>query len=160
MRATDHDHKGHGRGAPLGRVTLAHDERTLRRKLLTLEDGTDVLVDLPQTVKLEDGDVLVLEDGRHVDVAAAPEALLEIRARDTEHLMALCWHLGNRHLPCQIDYAGARLLIGRDHVIAAMLEGLGATLAEIEAPFSPLRGAYHEAGGHGHHHDHGHDHHH
>ena len=69
-------------------------------------------------------------------------------AADPSALARLAWHLGNRHLPVAID--GARLLIRDDHVIAAMLEGLGAHLRHIEAPFSPERGAYHAA----HHHDH------
>jgi urease accessory protein len=46
-----------------------------------------------------------------------------------------------------------RLLIGRDHVIKDMLEGLGANVVEISAPFSPLRGAYWgQEHGHAHHH--------
>ncbi|MGL4240831.1 MAG: urease accessory protein UreE, partial [Beijerinckiaceae bacterium] len=71
-------------------------------------------------------------------------------------------HLGNRHLECEIS--AKRIRIRRDHVIAEMLRGLGAKIVDIEAPFHPEGGAYHQ-GGHGHHghnhgHDHGHDHHH
>lgn len=140
----------------LAHVVLAHDERHLRRRLLTLEDGGEVLVDLPAAIVLEDGDALVLEDGSLILVAAAPEPLYEVTARDANHLAKLCWHLGNRHLPAQIEES--RILIGRDHVIRDMLLGLGATVEEIAAPFSPERGAYH---GHGHSHDHhGHHHHH
>jgi urease accessory protein len=40
-----------------------------------------------------------------------------------------------------------RILIRRDHVIAHMLEHLGARVAEVEAPFDPEGGAY---DGHGH----------
>ncbi len=42
---------------------------------------------------------------------------------------------------------GDRLRMRRDHVLEAMLLGLGARLTPIEAPFEPERGAY--AHGHG-----------
>lgn len=158
MRAVAHDHKGHSRGIPFDMAVLAHDERALRRRLVTLAGGGEVLVDLPQTVALESGDVLVLEDGRLVEVVAAEEELYEITGRDIAHLLEMCWHIGNRHLPCQIvaeDGLPRRLLIGRDPVIGDMLKGLGATVRMVAAPFSPLRGAY---GGDGHHHHHGHGH--
>ena len=132
---------------------LAHDERHLRRKVLELSKGKKVLVDLAEPVALEQGDVLVLEDGRRAGIVAAAEDVYEISARDQLHLAELCWHIGNRHLAAQIE--PARILILRDHVIKAMLEGLGATVAEITEPFVPVRGAY---SGHGH--SHGHDDHH
>jgi urease accessory protein len=134
---------------PFDIVVLAHDERHLRRKLLTLQHGDQLLVDLPEPVMLAHGDRLVLDDGRHAEVIAAEEALLEVRAGDSEALITLAWHIGNRHLPAQIE--AGRILIGRDHVIEAMLLGLGASVREVSEPFQPVRGAYH---GHGHHHDH------
>lgn len=159
MRATAIEPKGQWQGSIAGRAVLAHDQRALRRKLITLDNGLDVLVDLAQTVALETGDALRLEDGRLAEIVAANEALYAITGRSVAHLVELCWHIGNRHLPCQIESRSGvpqRLLIGRDHVIRVMLEGLGATVTEISAPFSPLRGAYsgHEHG-HGHHHHHG-----
>jgi|TARA_R100000687_G_scaffold59357_2_gene47887 urease accessory protein len=157
MRATGVETKGKWQGALAGRVELAHDQRALRRKLVTLDNGLDVLVDLPQTVALETGDALKLEDGRFAEIVAAKEPLYAITGNSTTHLSQLCWHIGNRHLPCQIEAKSGvpqRLLIGRDHVIKDMLEGLGAKVAEINAPFSPLRGAYwgHENGNPHHHH--------
>lgn len=137
---------------PFDLAVLAHDERHLRRKLLTLVHGDEVLVDLPSAVRLESGDCLVLEDGRLVDIQAAEEKLYEVRGRDPVHLMQLCWHIGNRHLPAQILpewEGGLRIVIQRDHVIKAMLEGLGATVIEISEPFSPEPGAY-AHGDHGH----------
>jgi urease accessory protein len=99
---------------------------------------------------LEHGDLLVLEgDAGYVEIVAADEPLLEIKARDRLHQIELGWHLGNRHLAAQIE--DDRILIERDHVIKAMLEGLGATVTEVTEPFSPLRGAYHSHGGHDHH---------
>lgn len=141
-----------GSSASAGIATLPHDERHLRRKVLELAGGNKVFVDLAEPVVLVDGDFLLLDDGRHVEIRAAEEEVYAVTARDAVHLSELAWHIGNRHLPAQIE--AARIVILRDHVIKAMLEGLGAIVNEIAAPFSPLRGAY---SGHGH--AHGHDHH-
>ena len=138
-------------------VVLTHDERHLRRKLLHMAHDDVVMLDLKEPVVLENGDLLALEGGGFVEVIAAEEPLLEIRARDTIHQMELAWHLGNRHLAAQIEEK--RILIERDHVIKAMLEGLGASVSEITEPFQPVHGAYHSHGSHGGH-GHGHDHHH
>ncbi|MYZ49789.1 urease accessory protein UreE [Propylenella binzhouense] len=148
--------------APADRVTLSYDDRHRRRIAMRGDGGLAFLLDLPEALSLRDGDGLVLEDGRIVAVRAKPEALLEIRARDAHHLARLAWHIGNRHVPAAIG--AGRILIRPDHVIAEMLEGLGAELAAAEAPFDPEGGAYaearHEAGGHaGHRHGAG-DHHH
>ena len=136
-------------------IVLTHDERHLRRKVLTLQHGDRVLVDLASPAALGDRDRLVLEDGRHVEIIAAHEDLLEVRAADPRALTVLAWHIGNRHLPAQIE--PDRILIARDHVIADMLAGLGAAVAEVSEPFTPERGAY-SGQGHSHSHSHGHSH--
>lgn len=145
---------------PIDTVSLPHDLRHLRRKLLHLSNGDMVMLDLKEAVLFHHGDRLVLENGDTVEVQAAPEKLFEVKARDTLHLIELAWHLGNRHLSAQIEEG--RILILRDHVIRAMLEGLGARVSDVEEPFQPARGAYHSHGSHvshgGHAHDHGHSH--
>jgi urease accessory protein len=128
-----------GTTAPSGHAVLAHDERHLRRRAIELSDGGKVLVDLPEPVALNDGDRLVLEDGRHIEIVAAPEDVYDIRARDAVHMAELAWHIGNRHLAAGIE--AGRIIILRDHVIKAMLEGLGATVTETSEPFKPVRGA-------------------
>lgn len=143
-----------GTTLPSGRAILAHDERHLRRRAIELADGSKVLVDLPEPVALNDGDRLVLEDGGHIVIIAAPEEVYDIRARDGIHLAELAWHIGNRHLAASIE--AGRILILRDHVIKAMLEGLGATVTDVSEPFKPVRGAY--SGGHDHGHAHAHSH--
>lgn len=144
-----------GAATPFDKAVLPHDERHLRRRAIETAGGDKVLVDLPEPMALGNGDRLVLEDGRQLEIVAAPEEVYDIRARDAVHLTELAWHIGNRHLAAAIE--ADRILILRDHVIKAMLEGLGATVREVSQPFSPVRGAY---SGHGHDHDHyGHDHH-
>jgi urease accessory protein len=152
LRAADLE-PADSRPLPFDVAVLAHDERHLRRRVLALAHGDKVLVDLPDPVSLDHGDVLVLDDGRRAEIIAAEEDVYDIRAAGPVHLSQLAWHIGNRHLAAQIE--AERILILRDHVIRDMLEGLGATVTEVSEPFQPVRGAY---SGHGHSHDHGHHH--
>jgi len=126
---------------PFDVVVLDADQRHIRRKRITLANGEDILVDFEKPVHLEQGDRLVLEDGRVAEVVAAPEDLMEVMARDAGHLVELAWHIGNRHLAAQI--AAERILLRRDRIIRAMLEQLGATVRDVTEPFSPEHGAYH-----------------
>ena len=128
---------------PADTVVLDFDDRHRRRMTMTGTRGLAFLLDLEKAVALRGGDALVLEDGRLIEVVAAPEPLAEVRCKDPAHLVRVAWHLGNRHLPTQIMAKGLR--IRRDHVIEAMVTGLGARVIEIEAPFDPEGGAYAEA---------------
>jgi urease accessory protein len=132
-----------------GALTLDFDARHRRRIRLTTDQGEDVLLDLPKSVAMADGDGLQLEDRRWLKVQAAAESIVEVRHEDPEQLMRLAWHLGNRHLPTEIRSQVLR--IRPDHVIEDMLQGFGADLAKVQSPFQPEGGAY---GGHGRHHNH------
>lgn len=142
---TYHNH-GH-QPKPAGRVVLDYEGRFLRRKVLQLEDGRALLVDLAQTTSLNHGGVLVLDNGDEIAVIAAVEPLLEVTADD---LVRVAWHIGNRHTPCQIETT--RLVIQRDHVIRDMLDKIGAQTRDITEAFTPEGGAY----GHGRTHSHAH----
>jgi urease accessory protein len=154
---------GRWAGAPADTVVLDFDERYRRRVVMTSVGGLAFLLDLTEAAMLRGGDALSLEDGRIVEVVAAPEPLAEIRVADGPALARLAWHLGNRHLATEIRSKALR--IRRDPVIAAMAKGLGARVVELEAPFNPEGGAYvqpeNDAAGrrdHEHHHDDGHAH--
>jgi urease accessory protein len=134
--------------AEIDRVLVDFDRRHRRRILLRTEQGREVLLDLPQAVRLRDGDGLAVNGRRVVRVCAKPEPLLEIHAHDEGELVRIAWHLGNRHLLVQL--LGDRIRIRADHVIREMVEVLGGHVDVIEAPFDPEPGAY--AGGHHHHH--------
>jgi urease accessory protein len=169
LRATSVKAKGSWSGDVADTIVLDFDERHRRRVAMQGVQGMEFLLDLPEAVMLRGGDALALEDGRLIEVVAAPEPLAEIRCKDPAAQVRVAWHLGNRHLPTQI--LGNKLRIRRDHVIEEMVRGLGAGVVEIEAPFDPEGGAYaagaadpheHHHGAHDHgHHDHaghGHDH--
>ncbi|MDB5368418.1 MAG: UreE urease accessory protein [Rhodospirillales bacterium] len=134
------------------RVVLDHDQRHRRRLRHVGERGTEFLLDLPRASVLRDGDGIKLEDGRIVAVAAAPERLLDIHAHDPATLLRLAWHIGNRHLPAELK--PDRIRIREDHVLQHMLEGLGAHVQLVSAPFDPEGGAY-ESHGHSHAHEDG-----
>lgn len=134
---------------PVDHITLDETARHRRRIKLISDGGIEFLLDLPKAILLRHGNGIKLEDGRVVEVLAAPEALYKVRGTNAHHLLTLSWQLGNRHLAAQIfeDH----ILIRADHVIKEMLQGLGATVQEINASFDPEGGAY---SGHGHDHDH------
>ena len=137
---SDHTHSD-----PADCLSLTYDDRFLRRKVLTCESGEQILIDLAQTTSLNHGGALVLDDGREVEIQAAPEVLLEVTAPD---LTRIAWHIGNRHTPCQIEKT--RLLIQVDHVIRDMLLKIGAKVREVNEPFTPEGGAYGHGRTHGH----------
>jgi urease accessory protein len=157
IRATRVIRAGHWSGVATDAVLLFYDDRHRRRRAMKGERGVEFLLDLPEATALRNGDGLVLNDGRMVEVRAKPEPLLVVEAKDAHHLARLAWHLGNRHVPAAIEKG--RILIRPDHVLAEMLRGLGAEVSLIEAPFDPEGGAYDQAG-HGHNHDDGGRHHH
>jgi urease accessory protein len=144
-------------GEIVDRVVLDHGDRHRRRVAMRGAGGLGFLLDLAEPAVLEDGDALVLQDGRLVWVEAAPERLLEIRAASDHALKRLIWHIGNRHIPAEIG--ADAVWIGDDHVLAEMVRGLGGTAEPVERPFRPEGGAYSGGHDHGHRSDDGHAHH-
>ena len=140
-------------------VMLDHEGRQRRRFALTGEGGLAFLLDLDKASVLADGDAVKLEDGRLVEVRAAPQRLIEVRAENPLRLMRVAWHIGNRHTPAEIT--ADAIYIEDDHVLAEMIRGQGCTAAPVMRAFQPERGAYEQDCGHdhGHGHAHGHDHH-
>jgi len=123
----------------LDRVVLAAGDRHRRRIVLRAERGMDFMLDLDEAVALRDGDGIVLDDGAIVLVTGEAEPLLELAAKTPRQFVCLAWHLGNRHTDVQI--VGERLRIRHDHVLKDMAIGLGATVAEVDAPFDAEGGS-------------------
>ena len=130
----------HSHEPPVDTVTLSYDDRYRRRIVFTGDNGLTFLLDLPKTTELQHGNDLLLEDGRHVRVVAAKERLMKVTTKNLRHLLATAWHIGNRHLPCQVNEN--YLILRYDHVISDMLQKLGASIENFEAPFNPEGGAY------------------
>lgn len=122
-------------------ITLDHETRNRRRRALRSDAGLDFLLDLPRPAALDEGDALVLEDGRLILVRAAAQRLVEITTPNPRRLLRLAWHIGNRHTPAEI--AEQAIYIEEDHVLVEMVRQQGATVRFVERPFRPERGAYH-----------------
>ena len=128
-------------------IELSYDERFLRRKKLTSYKGIEFLVDLKNTISLKKDDIFKLDSGLLINVRYKIEELLEIKGNNLMHLI---WHIGNRHIPCQIEEN--RILIQNDKVIEEMILRLnGQTKVVLEA-FDPEGGAYGIGRTHGHRH--------
>ena len=147
MRLAQHIETHIHTGDATDTVTLDYEARFLRRKRLVSDTGEPFLVELAETRSLSQGEGFRLDDGRIIAVMAAAEPLLSVRHGN---LARIAWHVGNRHTPCQI--ADDHILIREDKVLLAMLEGLGASVTQVTAPFTPEGGAYGHGRTHGHEH--------
>jgi urease accessory protein len=130
----------------VGTVTLSMAERQRRRVKMRDDEGGDFLLDLARPAFLRDGDGLELSGGGLLRVIAAAEPVCEVRCADSAQLARLAWHLGNRHHAVQV-VDGQTLRFADDHVLAAMVQGLGGQVDHTHAAFQPEGGAYE---GHGH----------
>lgn len=133
-------------------LTLPYEQRIKCRLRVTLDDGSDAGIMLERGTALRDGDCITSEDGVTVRVRAAAETVSCVRCADPLLLARACYHLGNRHVPLQID--PGLLRYQHDHVLDDMLRGLDLEVTVEQAPFEPEPGAY---SGHGHTHGHEHD---
>lgn len=143
---------------------LDFDARQKHRFLAKLAGGAKLAVKLPRGSVLADGDVLETDDGGAVLVRAAEEELSVARVADPLLLARVAYHLGNRHVPLQIE--PGRVSYRHDHVLDDLCARLGAEVSFERAPFTPEGGAYgrgalhghsHHGDEHHHHHDHDHD---
>ncbi len=127
-------------------ATLPFDERQKSRLRIQLDDGRDAGIILERGTCLRHGDLLQSANGAVLRIVAAPEPVAKVSCDDPLLLARACYHLGNRHVPLQIEATCLRLQ--QDHVLEDMLHHLGLHAQHEMAPFEPESGAY------GHHHEH------
>ena len=125
-------------------LVLTFELRCKCRLRTRTESGEDVGLFLERGAVLHQGDKLLANDGRVVQVIAAVEALMEALSPDPMLLARAAYHLGNRHVAVQLGEGWLRF--AADHVLRDMVVGLGLPVNEIAAAFEPESGAY----GHGH----------
>lgn len=136
-----------------GELVLPFELREKSRLRAPLTSGEEVAVLTVRGTVLRDGDLLKGDDGRIVRVRAAAEATYRVACATPRELLRCAFHLGNRHTQAEVgsDAGFGFLRVRRDTVLKEMLQGLGATVTEEQAPFEPESGAY--GGGHHHHAD-------
>ena len=139
-------------------VTLPLDLRIKTRQRVTLDSGEDAGIFLEKGAVLRGGEKLQSEEGLVVEIIAADEQVSSVYIDDALALAKAAYHLGNRHIPLQIE-AGV-LRYQHDHVLDEMVQGFGLVVTVELAPFEPEGGAYqsgaHAHGSHGSHsHSHG-----
>ena len=138
-----------------GRLTLPIEQRVRSRLRARLDDGRDVGLFLPRGTLLRGGDRLGSDDGLIIELIAAAETVSTIHCDDPTLLARAAYHLGNRHIPLQVEKGWLRYQ--HDHVLDDMLLQMGLALVVEQAPFEPEAGAYQQAA-EGHHHSHSHNH--
>jgi urease accessory protein len=132
-------------------LTLPFELRSKSRLRTVISTGEEAGVVLERGNVLRGGDLLLAEDGRVIEIVAAPEQVSTVRGADPWSLVRAAYHLGNRHVALQVGNGWIRYL--HDYVLDDMVRGLGFDVALELAPFEPEAGAY---GGAGHAHGHAH----
>ena len=126
-------------------LTLPYEARRKSRQKVVLDGGDEAGVILPWGETLRHGDLIASSTGLVVRIVAAPEPVMLVRCSHPRELARVAYHLGNRHVA--VEVMEGTLKISPDHVLRAMVEGLGAQVELATQPFDPEAGAY---GGHGH----------
>lgn len=134
-------------------LKLPFELRQKSRLKVTLEDGREAGLFLERGEVLRGGDCLMAEDNSIIQVQADNETVSMVQTNDSLLLARACYHLGNRHVPLQINNNSLSYL--HDHVLDDMLKQLGLNVNITQAPFEPESGAY---GGSGNSHSHNHSH--
>ena len=121
-------------------LTLPYERRIKGRLRVSLDDGREAGLFLERGTSLREGDLLSDGQGLWVRVIAAPETVSSVVCDDPLLFARACYHLGNRHVPLQIE--PGRLRYQHDHVLDGMIRGLGLGITVEQAPFEPESGAY------------------
>lgn len=122
------------------RLVLPFAERSRSRLRAVLDNGEEAGLFLERGTILRHGDLLLADDGRVVEVQAAPELVSTVRTDHGLTLARASYHLGNRHVALQIGPGWLRYC--HDHVLDDMLRGFGLDVQVERAPFEPEGGAY------------------
>ena len=137
-------------------LTLVFELRRRARLRAKLDSGREVGLLLERGLSLKHGQRLATKDGSLVvEVRARAELLSTVESSDVHLLTRAAYHLGNRHVPLQVE--PGRLSYQHDHVLDGLMHELGLQVLVVERPFEPEAGGY-ASGGHRHGHEHGHDH--
>lgn len=134
---------------------LTSEERSTYRHHLQLNGSIEAGIILPRSERLpQSHDLLQSADGTTLEIKAKAEDLVKAEASDHLAFAKACYHLGNRHLPLQIE--DLCVYFHHDPVIEDLCRKLGFIVSNVQRPFEPEGGAY--GAGHLHSHEHVHSH--
>lgn len=140
-------HHGEEIPAPEFTVILDYEQRTKGRLKAKTTTGEELGLFLERGKVLRDGDILESSSGALIKVRAAEEELILATCEDWLTFSRCCYHLGNRHVPIQVD--ALSLKMRPDYILEEMLVKLGMNTQKTLSSFDPEQGAY--SGGHHHH---------
>ena len=121
-------------------ISLDFEARFKRKIKLVSDSGYEFFLSLDKASELPVNGTLILKSKKNIRVLAAKEALMRIETENTIELMKAIWHIGNRHLNC--DICETSVILREHKVIADMLEKLNCKVSYFQDCFTPLSGAY------------------
>ena len=121
-------------------VSLTYDQRIRGRLKTACDDGTPLGLFIERGRMLQEGDLLEAKTGEIIMVRAVFETLISVSIKNGITLAKVCYHLGNRHVPVQIQ--SDKLLFQPDHVLENLCREWGLQLESVRLPFNPESGAY------------------
>ena len=133
-------------------LTLPFDQRQKSRLRVALDNGNEASLILNRGAVLRHGDLLRTACGEVIEVRASLEAVSMVHESNSHLLSRACYHLGNRHVPLQIEDGSICYL--QDHVLDDMVRSLDLAVEHLETSFEPEPGAYQNDGKHQHTHEH------
>lgn len=156
----------------IDKLNLEWHETTKRIMRKKSEGGQDVVIRfLKEGVRLKEGDILYEDDDKVVAVNILPCDVIQVTPRSIYEMGAVCYEIGNKHLPLFIQ--DDHVLIPYERPLEHLLIAAGYEVSKekrklvnmLKATAEPHEhGDSHSHGEHGehhHHHHHGdHDHHH
>ena len=132
-------------------LSLPIDMRVRSRVKVKLDDGREAGLFLDRGSLLRGGDLLRSAEGDVIKILAAKEKVSSVYCDNGLQLAKAAYHLGNRHVPLQVESNFLRYQ--HDQVLDDMLIQMGLEVIIELASFEPEAGAYLQTSAGHHHHD-------
>ena len=114
-------------------LDLTAEERERAHLRARSRGNREFIISLPRGAELHDGDVVYIEDGVAVVVAAAPEDVLEVSPRTPREWALAAYQLGNLHRPAR--FLPDAILTPYDRSSAETLRALGVATHRVKRGF-------------------------
>lgn len=121
-------------------ILLKHQDRYLRKKILLSRKKNKIFFNFTKAIYLKHNTYLMTKDKKVIKVLAKKEKIIEINIKNSKKRCEVAWHIGNRHMPAQVE--ANKINIIYDQVIFKMLKSLGYQVSIKNKIFDPIGGAY------------------